>query len=465
MKVLKQLWIAFDDRSGLSPLLNKVAQFRVPPRTGWAYVFGSATLVTLMLQVLTGITLTTAYIPSTSDAYTSLQYITTQAPFGGMLRGMHFFGASALVLLMGLHMARTLLMGAYKFPRELNWLTGVILLGVTLAMAFTGQLLRWDQNAVWSVVVGAAQAGRFPLIGLDLAHFILAGETVGGATLSHFFAFHVFFIPALVFTFVVFHLYLVKRHGVSEPPQAERLVESQSYRTWYESYLKAEGEPLWPNVAWRHIAFAVGLSVVIVTLAAVVGPPALSKPPDPSIIEVYPKPDWYFLWYYALLALLPKEIEDIVISFAPLVIALALFSVPFFSNRGERSPVRRPWAIIVVLLAFALIGSLSTTGQRAAWTPNFDVPPLPANIVGAANGPIASGAQLFYDRGCVACHRISGYGGTRGPDLTAVGTRRGSAEMAVSILGSGRNMPSYAAYLTPDELNALIAFLLSRKAQ
>src|SRR6476661_8162952 len=251
MNPLKSLGHWLNDRTGVGTAVKPILEHPVPPDTGWWYIFGSATLTAFLVQVGTGIALSTAYVTSTGDAYNSLQFITNDAPLGNLLRGMHSWGASAMIVLIGIHMARTFVMGAYKFPREMNWLTGSILLLVTLAMAFTGQLLRWDQNAVWSVVVAAEQAGRAPIVGHALARFVLAGDTVGGATLSRFFSFHVFFIPAMIFLFVGFHIFLVLRNGISEPPEKGRIVDPKTYRQWYHAMLEKHGRPFWPDAAWR----------------------------------------------------------------------------------------------------------------------------------------------------------------------------------------------------------------------
>ncbi len=463
MILLRRMWQWFDDRTGFSTLVGPMLKHPVPRGARWSYVFGSATLFAFILQVVTGIALATAYVTSTGDAYDSLQFITYD-PFGYLLRGMHFYGASAMILMVGLHMIQVFLIGAYKFPREMNWLTGVVLLGVTVALGFTGQLLRWDDIAVWSVFVAAAQAERMPFIGTGLAHFIIAGDQIGGATLSRFYAFHVFFIPALVFAIVGLHLWMVLHHGISEPPEAGRPVDPKTYRAWYHAYLERDSVPFWPDGAWRAVVFGVGMVLAIILLALAFGPPALGKPPDPSNLEAYPRPDWYFLWFFAALALLPASIEDYVIVLAPLIIGLVLMGLPFIANRGERSPRRRPWAVAIVIMVVLMIGTLWLAGERAPWSPNFAARALSPVVVGAASGQVQEGALLFNAKGCQFCHSFAGQGGTRGPDLTNVGDRLTSEQIAIAILNGRPNMPAFAGILKPGEVNNLLAFLRSRVA-
>ena len=244
-------------------------QHPVPPNVNWWYVLGSATLVAFVVQIVTGVALAFTYVPAPNSAFDTLLFITNQATLGSVVRGIHYWGATAMVILITLHMIRVFMMGSYKFPRELNWLTGAVLLLLTLALAFTGQLLRWDQTAVWSVIVGAAQAGRMPVVGRDLARFILAGDTIGGATLSRFFAFHVFFIPAVVFGFIGLHLALVLRHGISERTRDGNVVDPATYRERYAGLLRREGVPFWPDAAWRDVVFGAAMVATIVLLALV----------------------------------------------------------------------------------------------------------------------------------------------------------------------------------------------------
>ena len=465
VRILLKIWQWFDDRTGASKVWKVTAGHMVPRNTGWWYVFGSATLVAFMVQVVTGIALATIYVPSSENAYHTLEFISYQAKWGHLLRGMHYFGASAMVLFIGIHLTRTFLMAAYKFPREMNWLTGVALLLFTILMGFTGQLLRWDQIAVWSVYIAAEQAGRVPFLGTSIAHFILAGDTVGGATLSRFFAYHVFFIPMMIFGFVGIHLYLVLRNGISEPPKAGRPIDPATYRTWYEDLLKKDGVPFWPNAAWRDVVFGVAVVIALVVLAWAIGAPHLAKPPDPTVLIAQPRPDWYLLWYFALLALLPHAMENYVIILGPLLFGMLLLLPPLFFNKGERSAWRRPWAIAIVLAFWTMIGTLWIEGERSPWSPDFSAQELPATVIAASSGPVYDGAHLFHAKGCEYCHQIDGYGGQRGPNLSYVRDRLSPEEMTIRIVNGGTNMPAFGGILSADDLNKILAFLDSRRRQ
>lgn len=458
MRFLKTAWEWFDARTDASKVIGPIMKHPVPPRTGWMYVFGSATLFAFLVQVFTGIALATAYVSSAGQAYDSLKWISDKAFLGHLLRGMHYFGASAMVLLVGIHMIRTFLTGSFKFPRELNWVVGVMLLGLTILMGFTGQLLRWDQNGVWSTIVAAEQAGRVPIIGHWLARLLMGGQTVGGATLSRFFAYHVFFIPALIFAMVGLHLALVLRHGISEKPSAAHPVDPKTYRAWYENMLKREGVPFWPDAAWRDAIFGALVVACIVLLAWFIGPPQLTTAPDPTIIQAYPRPDWYLLWYFAVLAQLPHGSEDWVIVGAPLVAGICLLILPLIFNSGQRAPSRRPWAIVSIVVIVSAVGVLWLQGERSPWSPDFTNKPLPPSIAQSAVG-----ASLFHTRGCENCHRIDGYGGRRGPDLTYVGDRMDAQQITLRILNGAYNMPSFASSLSPQDLKALVTFLDTRR--
>jgi ubiquinol-cytochrome c reductase cytochrome b subunit len=375
------------------------------------------------------------------------------------VRGMHFFGASAMVLLVGLHAARVFLTGSYKYPRELLWVSGVVLLVLTMAMAFTGQLLRWTQDSVWAVVVASYFAGRVPVIGPWFGQFLLGGDVVGGATLSRFFAFHVFLLPALIFALVGLHLYMVFHHGISEPPKAGRPVDPKTYRAWYQQLLERHGKPYWPDAAWKEVAGGAGVIVTVVLLAWIFGPPALGAPPDPTALARAPQPDWFLLWYYSLLAVKPRGLEDLTMVYAPLAIVLFLIVLPFIANRGERSPSQRPWAILSVAAVTIVLGTLIGLGYQAPWVPDFETQPLPPQVIGVTSGPVYEGAQLFHTAGCQYCHQVAGRGGRWGPDLTDVSKRIPAEEITVMIVRGTRDMPSYRDSLTLRELDSIVAFL------
>jgi ubiquinol-cytochrome c reductase cytochrome b subunit len=463
-KVLKNIWLWIDDRMGITENIIPIIKHPVPPKAKWAYVFGSATLFCFILQVVTGVALSLLYQPSSKDAYQSLLFITNKAKFGNVLRGIHYFGASAMIILVGIHMMRVYITASYKFPREMNWISGVILLLCTIFMGFTGQLLRWDSNGVWSSVVAAEQLGRTPLIGKYLARLLLGGDTIGGQSLSRFYSYHVFMVPAMIFIFIGIHLYLVIRNGISEPPKAGRMVDPKTYRAWYKKLLKDKGVPFWPNAAWRDVMFSAVIIICIICLAFIFGPPALSGEPDPAVMHTIPKPDWYMVPFFALFALMPHKIESVAMLLGPILTVVILFSIPFISNKGERSPLKRPWAVYGVICVTVFVISLLVIGLKAPWSPRFNTQPLPLSAIKSANpdSSIIRGVHLFYSKGCNYCHNVNNYGGVDGPNLTTIGNRLSISELKVRIVNGGKNMPAYGGILSNEEMNNIVAFLKSQ---
>jgi quinol-cytochrome oxidoreductase complex cytochrome b subunit len=189
------------------------------PKTGWAYTLGSAALFVAVNQIVTGILLTIYYVPTPDHAYDSVQFITGQVPAGWLIRGLHHWGASAMVVLVGLHMLRVIVHGAYKYPREVTWFTGVFLLLVVIGFGFTGYLLPWDQKAFWATTVGTRIAGVTPIIGDWILRVMRGGEELSAVTLARFFGVHVWVLPAVLLSLVLVHLYLVIRIGITAPPK------------------------------------------------------------------------------------------------------------------------------------------------------------------------------------------------------------------------------------------------------
>lgn len=209
-----------DERVGWRKVWESIFLRKVP-KTNWLYTLGSATLFTAILQIVTGILLTIYYVPTPDHAYDSVQYITTQVPAGWLIRGLHHWGASAMVVLAVLHMLRVIYYGAYKYPREMTWFTGVGLLLVVLGFGFTGYLLPWDQKAYWATTVGTRIAGVAPLIGDWILKIMRGGEELSAITLARFFGTHVWVLPAILILLILVHLYLVIRLGISAVPRRE----------------------------------------------------------------------------------------------------------------------------------------------------------------------------------------------------------------------------------------------------
>jgi ubiquinol-cytochrome c reductase cytochrome b subunit len=453
----------FEERTGLGGILALPMEHRVPRSTAsWAYVFGSATMILFVLQIVTGICLALVYVPSPDQAYESLEYLNYQAVLGWYLRAIHFWGSNAMVLVMTLHMIQVFLWGAHKYPRELTWIAGVLLFLCTLGMAFTGQVLRWDQDAYWGLGIGSSIIARVPYAGSALVHVLLGGPIVAGRTLSRFFTLHVFAIPGLLIGLIGVHLWLVLRLGINEWPMPGRLVDRETYRTQYEEEVKKDGVAFFPAAARKDMV-AMGVVVLLVLLcAAIFGPHGPGGVPDPTIIDTAPKPDFYFLSLFALFALLPPWTETAILLIGPPLAIGFLLVLPFLAGTGEKSWRRRPVSVLGVLLILLTVITLATLGVIVPWSPFMDAwsgLPTPVAYVRGRSPLELQGAVVLQNKQCRNCHSLGGEGGRRGPALDGVATRLTQDQLIRQVLQGGGNMPAYGKNLSPAEVTALVAFM------
>jgi len=329
-------------------------------------------------------------------------------------------------------------------------------------MAFTGQVMRFDQDAYWGLGIGASIASRVPFVGAPLVHLVLGGPIIGGATLSRFFALHVFIIPGLLLAAAGVHIWLTLFHGVSDWPMPGRLVRKSTYVSEYKELAHITGIPFVPDAAWKDAMFAVAILLSVMACAFYFGPIGPGGPPDPTIIQTAPKPDFAFLWIYAVLAFLPPSIETPVMLVVPVLGIGAMLLLPLFASEGERHWTRRPIAVLMVSVIAVTLGVFTRLGTYTPWSPVMDawssdaVPP--ADLV--KRSPLEhQGALVFQNKQCRNCHALDGQGGQRGPALDSVATRMSEDQMIRQVLQGGGNMPAFGNSLTPAQTTALTYFL------
>jgi ubiquinol-cytochrome c reductase cytochrome b subunit len=218
--MFQKIFIWLDERLGLQTIYSTVLDRKVP-KVNWWFTLGSASLFLFLLQGITGIMLTVYYVPSPDHAYDSIQYIMTGVSYGWLIRGIHHWGASLMVLIVFFHMLRTYYFGAYKYPREFTWVTGVLLLLLTLGMGFTGYLLPWNQRAYWATTVATSIAGTVPFIGNFINAVLRGGADLSAVTLARFFSVHIWWFPAIIAGLIGIHLYMVIRLGISSVPKED----------------------------------------------------------------------------------------------------------------------------------------------------------------------------------------------------------------------------------------------------
>src|SRR6267142_711258 len=283
-----------DNRTGFRALLAHLLDEPLPSGVGWWFVTGSIVLFLLSVQLLTGVLLAVFYSPSPDHAYDSVRFIMEQVTFGRVLRGLHFFGASFIVIAAVVHMLRVVAFGSYKKPRELNWVVGVLLLLIILAFALTGYLLPWDQKAYWATTVTLNIARSVPLAGNVVSGLLKGGTDLGALTLMRWYAAHVFLLPACLIVFTVAHIYLMRRHGISGPVKT----------------VPGPAHPFYPYQAIRDtIAIAVVFGLLL-TMAVAFNAPldALADPTDATYV---PRPEWYFMSLFELLKHFPGRLEPV----------------------------------------------------------------------------------------------------------------------------------------------------------
>jgi ubiquinol-cytochrome c reductase cytochrome b subunit len=516
-----------DSRTGWRTGRRALLDEPIAAGVGWWFVTGSVLILLLTVQFVTGVVLAMYYVPAPEHAYDSIRYIMERLLFGRVLRGLHFFGASFIVVAAVIHMLRVVALGSYKSPREVTWMTGVVLLLVILEFALTGYLLPWDQKAYWATTVTINIARSGPL-GDYVADLLRGGPALGSLTLLRWYAAHVLLLPAALGGFVVAHLFLMRRHGVSG---ALRPVEGAP-------------TPFYPYHALKDTIAGAAVFALLLTCALVFRTP-LDPVADPTDAAYVPRPEWYFLSLFQLLKYFPGPLEPLATMVIPALVVGLLLLLPFLDRRPDRHVLKRPlvtagFAVIgvgIIVLTYlgyqdtpahanpSVWGPLPLAGQEFVrdarcqtchtaggaanpleetrirhdpeWliahvrdpeiiTPGSREPPAGGMSEGQARSVLSymrkvragvgrpetaasvERVSLVIGRYCANCHTIDGEGAASAPDLTRVGATRDSTWLRRWITDPARvdplaNMPAFGETLTEDEMTDLVGYLARRK--
>jgi ubiquinol-cytochrome c reductase cytochrome b subunit len=459
-----------DERLDLLRAKRDLLDREVPDRLTWWHTLGSATLTVFLVQVVTGTVLATYYSASPDHAYDSIQFMTREVASGRLLRGIHHWGASAMVVLIVAHMIRVFSVGAYKYPREINWVLGVGLFLIVMGFSFTGYLLPWDQKAYWATAVGTNIAGTTPVIGAALVAMLRGGSELGTATLARFYAFHVLWLPLLLTILVALHIIVVVRQGIAARPRdlevgAPASTRDPQYAAYYrEAYAasKRGGVRFWPDILGKDAIVSASTVLVIVLVAALWGAP-LEAPADPTDTSYVPRPEWYFLPIYQLLKLVPGSLESLIAVGVPTALLLVLLGLPFFDRGSKRNLLHRPAALVGLAILLGGAGFLIGAAGRA--------PAGQAEGGAQLSSTQRAGRALYQSQQCGGCHRVAGQGGEEGPDLTTVGLRHSVGWLHSFLESPSRfhaesRMPAYGPpALSHQEIEELAQYLSSLRGR
>ena len=465
-----------DRRADIDKLMKESLNEPVPGGARLAYVFGSGLLFIFISQIITGICLALYYVPSAETAHTSVAYIMKKVAEGAFLRSLHYYGSSAMIIVLLLHFLQTFLYGSYKGRRELLWLSGATLSLFVLGMGFTGYLLPWDQKAYFATAVGTNIVGEIPMIGNWLTRLLRGGDTIGTLTLSRFYVAHVFLIPAMIFLFIAAHIFLFRKAGAAGPMN-EDPVEP-----------KMPAEYFYPKQVIMDMAFSLLLMAGLGFLAYF-HPEGLGPIANPADTHFLPRPEWYYLPMFEWLKFWegPKVVFAVIV--VPGLLAAGFFLMPFLDRGLERRPWRRPipvLAVAIVMVGIVYLGMRSEMDDRddpttaaqlalqaqqekaysaAPFEPYIESPGGTGPAVlpsGPVNPLVAQGRGIFQEHGCSGCHGDVGLGGVVGPNLTGITTKFPEAQL-VDLLHHPNaqmragNMPSVD--ISADQMKALLAYL------
>ncbi|TLD42574.1 MAG: Ubiquinol--cytochrome c reductase, cytochrome B subunit [Candidatus Jettenia ecosi] len=465
-------WI--EDRTGLNKFLKVALDEPVHGGAKWSYVFGSALVFLFVLQAVTGIVMASFYSPSSTSAWGSVYYIQEKTSFGWFVRGLHHYGSSAMIIVAIVHMFQVFIFGAYKKPRELNWISGVILLLFLMGFGLTGYLLPWDQKGYWATQVATNIIGTIPVIGDYIKVLHQGGSDYGNFTLTRFYALHVFLLPISLLFFLGIHIALFRKHGVTP------------YWKMKEDVLKNCVDPFWPDQVFKDIVFAMGIYAVLVGWVFWSGGAELHAPADPAS-NFLARPEWYFLFLFQLLKYCQGNLLIVGTVIIPTLAIIFLFVLPFIDRNPSRHPSKRiPFfstvfsglAGIVVLTVISIVHDnhdihiihqkedAEQQSARAMKLADKGVPPGGGNLI-FLNDPIYLGEKIFKES-CIGCHMVKGQGGDTAPDFTDFGSR----EWVVGLLKDPKGAKYFKESGTmppvklPDEsIFDMAEFLLSQSGE
>ncbi len=436
------------DRLGWQKYLKPFLEKPLPAGTGWLATLGSLCALLFAVQALTGIILAFYYSPSPQQAYTSINFIMNDVTMGAILRGIHHWGAGAMVIFVFIHLANNFFNGAFKAPREFTWIVGVVLFLLTLGFGFTGYLLPWDQKAYWATVVSANIPKDIPLVGQFIARLMLGGDTVSGLTLTRFYAIHTLLLPALTAVFILFHIYLVRVHDISGHGQEKSSEDEKTDRFFPEHLFRCS------------IVFGVVFGIVVLlSVLAEVPLENVAGTVDPAYL---PRPEWYYMWLFQLLTFFPGKFEIVGSLLIPIAGIILLFCLPFLSKTNLRGMADRPLASAAGITCLVGIIYLTLMGFEGA-RPYGKIIVVPDRPLTQSE---QQGLNVYVERECAYCHHIAGRGGRiQGPDLSNVIAKGRKKDWLTKFIKDPQAvspwsiMPKYD--LKEQDLNNLSDFILA----